>query len=175
MSHEQTADAARWYLIYTNPQQENRASQNLLAGGIETLAPLMKATRFRPFTGEPFAVVKPLFPRYIFARFELASTYHKVRFTRGVHSLVSFGEGPAVVDDAIIEFIRSRVGADGLVRINDGLKSGDPVVVRDGPLKGVTGIFEREMQDPERVRVLLEAVNYQAHVTIDRGLLRKAG
>lgn len=174
MSHEHPTDVARWYLIYTNPKQEDRASQNLLAGGIETLAPLMKARRHKPFTGEPFAVVKPLFPRYIFARFDLNSAYHKVRFTRGVHSLVVFGGGPAIVDDEIIDFIKSRVGSDGLVRINDGLKSGDPVVVREGPFKGVTGVFEREMQDPERVRVLLEAVNYQARVTIDRGLLKKA-
>jgi transcription antitermination factor NusG len=48
-------------------------------------------------------------------------------------------------------------------------------VVKDGPLKNFAGIFEREMKDTDRVRILLEAVSYQAHVEIGRDMVKRVG
>jgi len=97
----------------------------------------------------------------------------KVWFTRGVSRVVGFGDGPSPVEDEIIELIKSRVGKDGFVQFNEELKRGDKVVVRDGPLTNLVGIFERDLEDGDRVLLLLTAISYQGYVTIEKELLRK--
>lgn len=162
-----------WYVIHTNPRQEERADSNLKGWNVETFAPRVRQPRFNQYTGESNYINKPLFAGYIFARFNLKELSHKVSFTRGVHSLVGFGDGPVAIDDEIISFMQSRVGKDGFVKIGDDFSPGDVVVVKDGLLKNLTGIFERETKESERVMVLLNLVNYQAHVELERNMLKK--
>lgn len=162
-----------WYLIYTNPRQEDRTDQNLKAWKVETFAPKIREPQLNPFTGKPTTVIKPLFPRYIFARFPLASHLHKIRFTRGVQGVVSFGDGPTAVDQGVIDFLRSRVKQDGFVPAHCDFEPGERVLVQGGPFSGLTGIFNRETQDADRVRILLETVSFQAHITIERAALQK--
>ena len=175
MSNGYAASNTSWFVIRTNPRQEERADSNLKAWNVETFAPRMRERRYNQFTQEPSHAVKPLFTGYIFARFDLTSLFHKVRFTRGIHSIVGFGGGPAPVDDDIIAIIKSRMDRDGFVRMEDDVKPGDAVVIRDGPLKDFTGIFERETKDADRVMILLNVVSYQAHVECDRALLKRIG
>jgi hypothetical protein len=47
------------------------------------------------------------------------------------------------------------------------------VVIRDGPLANLVGIFERDVEDGDRVLMLLTAISYQGRVTVDRHLLKK--
>ena len=89
--------------------------------------------------------------------------------------MVGFGDGPTPVEDEIIDLIKSRVGKDGFVQFNEELKlkRGDKVVIRDGPLANLVGIFERDVEDGDRVLMLLTAISYQGHVTVERELLKK--
>ena len=98
---------------------------------------------------------------------------HKIWFTRGVQSVVSFGGVPSRVDDEIIDFLRARVDRDGFVRLGEELKPGDKVIMKGGVLDNLVGIFEREMNDSERVMVLLQTINYQGHVIVERSSVRK--
>lgn len=162
-----------WFLIHTKPRQEDRAISNLRAWKVETFSPQVRQVRVNQFTGVRTHFVKPLFSRYIFARFNLERLFHKVCFSRGVHELVSFGDGPVEVDESIIAVVRAQIGKDGFVSLSDDLKPGHKVVIEDGVLKNFTGVFEREMQDSDRVELLLHTVSYQARVQIERRLLRK--
>lgn len=164
-----------WFVVRTNPRQEDRADKNLKAWNVQTFAPQMKERRYNQFTRDLVYAIKPLFTGYIFARFDMMSLFHKVRFTRGVRHIVGFGEGPAPVSDEIIAIIKSRMDRDGFVRIGEDVRPGDQVVIKDGPLKDFTGIFERETKDEDRVMILLNAVNYQAHVELERRLLKRIG
>jgi transcription antitermination factor NusG len=60
------------------------------------------------------------------------------------------------------------------VKIADEIKLGDEVVIKEGPLKDLTGIFEGRMKDSERVMVLLDVVSYQARVQLNTNALKKA-
>lgn len=162
-----------WYVVHTNPKQEDRADSNLRGWNVETFTPRVKQTRYNPYTGEASYIARPLFVGYIFARFDLEKLFHKVRFTRGVHSVVGFGEGPVAIDDEIISYMRSRVGKDGFVRIGEEFKPGDVVQIKEGVLRNLTGIFEREVKESERVMVLLNLVSYQAHVELEKKNLKK--
>lgn len=166
-------DAVRWYVIHTHPRQEDRAERNLRSEGLETLLPKLRERRYNQYTGEPTQIIKPLFPRYLFARFNASELLHKVSYTRGVHCVVAFGGRPTPLESDIIALIQSRIGADGFVRIGEELKPGDQILVRDGPLKNFIGIFEREMKGSDRVMILLTTIGYQAHVMIERDLLQR--
>lgn len=164
----------RWYVVHTHPRQEDRAQSNFeLWGDVETFLPRLRDQRLNQFSGDISYVVKPLFPNYIFVRFRLSEVYHRIRFTRGVHSLVSVAGGPCPVEDEVINLIRLQVGADGLVKIGPEFKTGDRVIIREGPLKRLSGIFERELTGTERVAILLDSVNYQARVMADKHMLEK--
>jgi transcriptional antiterminator RfaH len=167
------SDNQCWYVIHTHPKQEERAERNLRSEGLQTFYPRIKERRFNKYTGEIGYVIKPLFPRYLFARFDPYVWLREVRYTRGVHCVVSLGESPTPVDGEIIAIIRSRLGDDGFVRIGEKFHPGDLVMVKDGPLKSFVGLFERDMRDSDRVMVLLTTVGYQAHVMIERDLLKK--
>ena len=166
-------DSLCWYVVHTHPKQEERTSSNLLTLQMETLAPKLRVKKYNQYTGQLIRTVKPLFPGYIFARFKFNEAYHRIRFTRGVHSLVLFSNTPARVDDDIIELIQSRVGNDGFVKTMEELKPGDEVVIKDGRFKNLCGVFERDMADADRVRVLLNTVSFQAHVVVNRALVSK--
>jgi len=156
---------SRWYVVYTRPKQECRAEWNLNSGGIETFNPQSKGRASRR-TDKP-QVVKQLFSRYIFARFA-GDELHKIMFTRGVQTVVSFGNKPAAIDDIVITLIKSRIGEDGFVRFSDELTEGDRVMISTGPLASLEGIFERKLKDTERVSVLLCAVSLQGRLIIER-------
>ncbi|HXD32870.1 MAG TPA: transcription termination/antitermination NusG family protein [Pyrinomonadaceae bacterium] len=159
-----------WYAVYTRPKQEFRAESNLKAWGIETLNPCARAKSRR--LEKTRRVVKQLFPRYLFARFP-SEALHKITFTRGVQTVVSFGNKPAAVDDAVISLIKSRIGEDGFVRFNDELTAGDRVMIIAGPFASLEGIFDRTLNDSERVSLMLSTVALQSRLIIERDYVVK--
>jgi transcription elongation factor/antiterminator RfaH len=161
-------DIPRWYAIHTHPKQENRAESNLRVLKAEIFFPRMKDCRVNELTDELCYFIKPLFPRYLFARFALCNLLHKVRFTRGVHSIVSIGNVPAPVDDMVIEIIASQIDETGYVKIGAALRPGTKVLIQAGTFKGLTGIFEREASAADRIKILLDSVCFQAHLEVER-------
>jgi transcriptional antiterminator RfaH len=168
MNRATEPDMPSWYAVQTHPKQENRAESNLQAWNVETFFPKIRDCRFNEFTGEPSYFVKPLFPGYLFARFGLDNLLHKVRFTRGVHSVVCIGIEPAPVDDRVIEIIAAQIDAKGFVKIGFGVEPGAKVAIQAGPFKGLTGIFEREASAVDRIKILLDCVCFQARVEVER-------
>lgn len=168
-----TADTLSWYVVHTHPKGEDRANTNLKSLGIETLDPHLRVDKVNEFSGKLTHIVRPLFPGYIFSRFRYNELFHKVRYTRGVHSLVSFNNTPAPVDDEIIELVRAQIGKDGFVKTLDDLKAGDEVRINNGRFNGLRGAFERGVPDSDRVRILLNTVSFQAHIVVDRALVTK--
>jgi transcription elongation factor/antiterminator RfaH len=163
----------RWYVIYTKANQEKRANSNLQAWRVETFAPLLKTRRVNQYTQQTSYRVEPLFPRYFFARFHLDTLLHKIRFTRGIHSVVGFGGSPSPVGDEIILLLKSRVEKDGFVGIEKGVMPGDKVVINSGPLAGFNGIFEQEARAADRVRILLTSVSYQTCLVVERDIVKR--
>jgi transcription antitermination factor NusG len=132
----------------------------------------LKARRYNEFTGKPTYITQPLFPRYLFAKFNAGEQLSKILFTRGVHNVVCFGDSPASVSEEIIDVIRERIDENGVVHANDDLKPGDRVVISAGPLRNLTGVFEREVKGNDRVTILLTTIGY--HLEVDRNLIKRA-
>lgn len=172
MFHGEATESPRWYVIHSKPKQEARAESNLRAWGIETFGPQLRELRpIRRPNDAPYCVT-PLFPGYLFARFEAVALYAKVRLTRGVHSVVGFGESATPVDDSVISLIRSRVADDGFVHLD--VELGDLVEIVEGPLRSLVGVFENALNGGDRVRVLLTTIACPARVQVPKAFIRKA-
>jgi transcriptional antiterminator RfaH len=161
-----------WYAIHTHPKQESRAESNLNAWNVETFLPRVRDVRLNEFTDKPTYLIKSLFPGYLFARFVVNDQLQKIRYTRGVHSVVCVGDTAAAIDDQVIEIIAAQRDSDGYIKIGDELKPGARVLIQAGRFKGLTGIFERETKDIDRIKILLDSVRYQAHIEVERQLVR---
>lgn len=170
------ANVTRWYVIYTKTNEEDRAEKNLAAWGLETFYPRIRKKQLNKFTGKAIYFSRPLFARYIFARFDAETLLHKVSNSRGVQKVVSIGPAPVPVDDEIVALIQSKVDEDGFVSLDEPFRRGDAVQIKDGSsLKGINGIFDRTMKDKNRVSIFLTTINYQARVVVERDLVQLAG
>lgn len=173
MNIQNTEDVSRWYVVHTKSRQEERANSNLRAWGVETLNPKVRTRRYNQFVGTPLHISQPLFPRYIFARFNADEQLSKIWFTRGVQNVVCFGGNPASVDEDIIELLQARIDESGFVKTEDELKRGDKVVIKAGPLRNFVGVFERELKASERIELLLTSINYQGRLLVQRDLVER--
>jgi len=145
-----------WYLIQTKQQKERTADENLRRQQISTLFPLDQI----PLSRRRLSC-KPYFPGYLFAYFSLESI-SRVRNTRGVLRVVEFEPGkPYPVDRVVIDEIASRMNPQGIMILDQpvaasGYKPDDKVMITNGPLSGLAGIFKRDADGGERVFLLLK-------------------
>ena len=163
----------RWHVIQSKPHQEERvASQLRDRAGIEAYAPRIEVLAVR--RGMKAKVVKPLFPGYVFARLDLPAEWKLATFTRGALSVLGGWSEPRGVEDAAVEAIRERERRRDRLITYYRFQPREAVVVRAGPLKDLYGIFERYVDEGERVRILLSLVGYQASVELESELVTKA-
>jgi transcriptional antiterminator RfaH len=166
-----TIDEMHWFAIQTRPNAEAAAEAQLRALPVETLLPFARRS-VRHATRAPRMVLRPLFPGYLFARFCAAVSLRAVKYSRGVlRVLGGANDRPWPMDDGIVATIRTRLGADGFVELNERpFGAGDSVRVTAGPLTGWSGIFDSELSDAERVVILIETFQ-QGRVVIRRDFL----
>ena len=115
---------------------------------------------------------KPLFPGYLFCRFNIGENLPHVRWTRGVKKLLPENVNPISVDNEVVEAIRSLEQKDGVIR-NQQLEENDRIRIARGPMKDVLGVFEYWASDRKRVRVLLNFITYQASVNLHYSFIER--
>jgi len=153
-----------WYAVNSKPHRERQAEQNLLRLGVETFCPLLKQSKVIRRVRQ--TVIRPLFPGYLFAKFDASCHLRAVAYAGGVSRIVTFGGTPAVVDEAMIDSVKNRLQHGYAVAPSHRLKPGQVVTIQEGPLYGIEAVFEREMDDQERVVLLLRTLAYQARVVM---------
>jgi len=162
----------RWHVVQTKPHQEERVAEQLAdRAGIESYAPRIEVLAVR--RGAKAKVVKPLFPGYVFARLDLPAEWKLATFTRGALCVLGGWDEPRAVEDLAIAAIRERERRRDRLIAYYRFRPRESVVVRAGPLKDLYGIFERYVDEGERVRILLSLVGYQASVELESELIAK--
>lgn len=163
-----------WYCIHTKPQKELQTAAYLNETlGLETYFPRLKQQKVIRRVRR--AVTRPLFPRYLFCRFDAGLQYRAARYAPDVIDVVRFGDQPAVVDESIVQELRLWAGEGvDIISIQPQLGLGDFVVVTDGPLRGLHAMIVQERDDRDRVAVLLSALECGAQVMISRSQLERA-
>jgi transcriptional antiterminator RfaH len=165
----------RWFAVYTKAGKERLAEGNLAAQGFETYLPRLARQRGRAKRVLPGPV--PMFPRYLFVRLDLdAGPWRAVHSTYGVSRLVSFGDRPAPLPDAVIDGLRAREGADGIISLSEivaPFKPGEAVEIAEGPLSDVRAMVCAQ-SGQERVVVLMTLLGRQVPVRVGPDRLRRA-
>jgi transcriptional antiterminator RfaH len=157
-----------WFVVHTQPRRENVAETTLAGVCLETFCP-----RYRKRTiirGYRRTVSLPLFPGYLFARFE-PGRFRAVHYAQGVCGVVRAGDEPATVPAEMVEAVAARL-VGGYVRLTPGFVPGHRVAIAAGPLAGFEGVFEEWRSDHERVAILLDRLGYSARVIVDRDLVQ---
>lgn len=158
-----------WYLIYIKPNSEDVLFKRFSDRGLEVLNPKLKERRF--IRRKLQEVISPLFPCYIFVKFDLLKDHQLVKYTRGVKRLVGSANMPAVIPDEIVLSIKNRM-AEGVINIKPvRFEPGEEVVVKGGPFQGFDAVFEKELKGAERVSILLKTIN--ARLVIDSPMIAK--
>jgi transcriptional antiterminator RfaH len=108
-----------WQVLYTKRHAEAWAEINLRKQGFVTLLPYVRQG----------SALTPLFPRYIFSGYHPGQPSISLGNTSGVLYVVSCGEQPARVPLDVIEQIRSRMDAHGVVELEK-VPSVDPLFAK---------------------------------------------
>lgn len=159
-----------WFVCQTNPREESRARYYLETKGFCVYLPMMEVQRTAG--ARNLLQRKPLFPGYLFVRFESQEQVPFVRWTRGVRKLLPESARPVYVADRLVESFRGLEQRDGIIRKKP-FRSNDRVRVLRGPFRELSGIFESWVSDSGRVRILLDFLNYQARVELHQSLVEK--
>ena len=159
-----------WFVCQSKPREEGRASHFLAEKGFEVYLPMMEAQRIVGCRAS--WCHKPLFPSYLFVRFDRDSELASVRWSRGVHKILPDSGEPLRVDEQVVQSVRSLAQRDGIIRRRP-LRKNDRVRILQGPFKELIGIFEEWASDTGRIRILLEFVNYQARLELHHSLIAK--
>jgi transcriptional antiterminator RfaH len=155
----------RWYVVQAQAHGEERARRNLERQGF--IAWLPRYRKARRHAGRAEAVLKPLFPRYLFVSFDRErERWRAILSTFGVTRLVGGSEGPEPVPEPVIAALRAREGEDGLIELAPpGFRAGDRVRIGKGPLAELEGLFEAT-SDQRRVSILLRLLGREVRVTV---------
>lgn len=168
LDHESDEPLPRWYLVQTRPRQAERAEANLAYQGYSVFHPRVMVEGIR--RGRRVPREEPLFPNYLFIRLRRwVDNWYPLRSTRGVARLVSFGDEPLAVDDAVVDEILRRIEGQP---ITPTFEAGDSVEIVDGPLRGLDAIFKAH-QGADRVLLLIDMLQRQVTLTLPVASVRR--
>jgi transcriptional antiterminator RfaH len=164
----------RWYVAQTHVHAESKATLHLGRQGFEVYLP--RYLKQRRHARRVDTVAAPLFPRYLFVSVDMATQrWHSIRSTFGITRLVTNGDVPAVVPQAIIEGLKRREDTNGLVQLEcrPRFAPGDKIRVLNGAFCDALGLFEG-IRDQERVAILLDLLGRKVRVVLDMDIIDAA-
>ena len=158
---ESESSVLSWYALRVRSRCEKSAAADLVRRCFPVCAAV--ALQRRVWSDRVRLLDLPLFPGYIFARFE-PSQRHAVLLGAGVAGIVGCGRTDFPVSDDEIAAILTLISTGETVASAPFLAAGTPVVVRAGPLKGLTGILQYAKT---RSRLILSVNALQRSISVE--------
>lgn len=168
-------EATRWYACWTRSRHEKRVHRMLEERGVEAFLPLV--ARERQWRDRRRVIELPLFPSYVFGRFDLRDAA-LVLGVPGVAGLVRMAGRPVAIAEAELENVRRFAemlrNADVEPEPCQYFAKGEEVEVVAGPFRGLRGVVT-ELRGRSRVVVGLRAIGQGMALTIDARSLVSTG
>lgn len=142
-----------WFAVRVFSSKEQFVSDHLTGRDIEIFLPKCKVKR--EWSDRTKTLTQALFSGYTFAHISIEESKVVLR-TPGVIEILSLRGEPTVIEDGIIEALKSRTDERGIYQ--HGFKIGQSVRILEGPYAGFVGDLER-CEGEERVMVLLRMLN----------------
>ncbi len=159
-----------WYALYTKPKKEQQVHDLLSKRGFEVYLPLLRLLKKRRLV----QTREPLFPCYLFVRADIKCVgISAIAWTQGLRRVVSFCGEPAIVDEAVIAYIKQRLHDGDGPEVYGRFRRGDTVVITDGPFKVLDAVFDDNISGSGRVRVLLKIMGQPTPCEVNEAWLEK--
>lgn len=162
-----------WYALKTKPQREFVVRDQLRTRGIETYLPLWHSTTMREVKHK----LAPFFPTYLFANVDLTVTsLSSLVYMPGMNQVVMCDGLPVRVEQTVITAIAEQIS-----KLEDGVRDaagnrltyGDRVTITGGVFEGYEAIFDKYLAAGDRVRLLIDFLQKQTPLSIERSLIYK--
>lgn len=150
-----------WYAIRTRSHYERTVSTVLESKGLNAYLPVYRSRR--RWSDRVVQLDLPLFPGYVFCRFDTARRLPVIT-TPGVVSIVGFGNDPAVIPDHEVEAIHTILKSGLATEPCPFLREGQRVRVTHGSLKDVEGILVKKKAD---WRLVVSVTMLQRSVSVE--------
>lgn len=171
MRLQASRSSPRWYALYVAHRCEAVVATVLRHKGYDEFLPLYRSRRI--WSDRIAELDLPLFPGYVFCRFDPNDRRVPIVTTPGVIRIVSFGGVPVPIEDAEIAAVRSIVSSGLSVAPWPYLRAGHHVRVGHGALVGVEGIVV-ESRGRHRLVVSIDILQRSVMVEIDSAWLEPA-
>ena len=153
-----------WYALHVRPRFESTVEVQLEGKGYEVFLPTYEARR--RWSDRVKTVVQPLFPGYVFCRFDALNRL-PILVTPGVIQVVGRGRIPVPVEDSEIEAIQMVVSSGVQAEPCPYLEVGQQVRIQGGALNGLEGILT-SFKGSRRIVVSVSLLCRSVALEIDR-------
>jgi len=153
-----------WYALNVRPRFEKFVRTHLEEKGYEVFLPTYTATR--RWSDRVKSVTLPLFPSYVFCRFDVNARL-PILVTPGVNFVVGSGKTPVSVEENELSAIRCVMESGVATQPWPYLQVGDTARIEAGPLEGLSGIVMR-MKGSCRLVVSVSLLMRSVSVELDR-------
>ena len=160
-----------WFALQIRSRWEGTTAGLLRGKGLETLLPTY--TTKRKWSDRFKVVEAPLFPGYVFCRFDVHNRL-PVLITPGVISVVGRGKTPIAVDDKEILSIQAAIGSGIQLEPWPYVEIGERVRVKDDVLDGMEGILTN-FKGSDRVVISVTLLRRSVALEIDRSRISPLG
>ncbi|MGD1091597.1 MAG: transcription termination/antitermination NusG family protein [Bryobacteraceae bacterium] len=161
---------AKWYALRVRSRCEKLTGKHLVNTGYQVCTAC--APQRRVWADRIRCVEMPVFPGYIFARFDPAQGPNVLR-APGIVSIVGFGTSYHPVEDAEIDALNIVLRSGIEVRREPTVHPGTRVRVRYGPLRGLEGVLV-QFKTQHRLVVSVTLLQRSVAVEIDDLMIEAA-
>ena len=157
-------DVLPWHVLHVRPNCERKTSTFLTYRGFEIFLPTE-----RRLAARKKEVAVPLFPGYVFCRFDPGNLV-PILSAPGIVQILSRDHRPEPVPTAEIFALQSLARANRSMQAGPLYAAGEPVRIVAGPLAGVEGAI---LRDAGRARLIVSVsiLNRSVVAEIDRDLI----
>jgi len=158
-----------WYALYTRSRHEKRVAEALEQRGFDVYLPVIP--RVSDWHDRKKTVLWPLFPGYVFVRFNRASA-SQVLSVPGSVQVIGVAGQPAPIPDEDIDNVRIFVAAlttTGVPpAVREVLESGTPAQIISGPFAGVRGMVLEDRSGKVVLQVGLKVIGQGLRLEVPR-------
>jgi transcription antitermination factor NusG len=170
MGLKSATDTYKWYPVYTNPRAEKKAHQALVNKGIESYLPLHR--QFKQWSDRKKWVEEPFIKSYLFVHIK-EHDQTEILMTKGISRFIYFSGKIASMPDRQIQELKLLMASPYELEITEeDLQPGERIIIKAGPLKGLTGeIISYRSQ--KQLALRLENLGYSIIVHVAATLINR--
>lgn len=163
--HMSSTPMAKWFVLHTKSRQEKALAESLDAMRVRYFLPLVDQVRIHG--GRRARVQLPLFPGYLFLHGSRDDAFTSDR-TRRVAQIIEVPDQQRLTEE--LNNIRLALSSSQPMDPYPYLKTGVRVVVRCGPLQGMTGMVESRTQ-LNRLILQVDVLGQACSLEVDGAIL----